>query len=259
MTPADDRPSERGASGRGFLGRSVSDLRAVTTPGWPAVAAAVYCFVMLAPYYHPDLFSPGGGPGNGARARAVEGAWYLAVPILLVAMLAVVRSLRRRRWPPIGRGDLRLTGCGWGTREGWRDALILFCLVLPILVTAALLKSFRTTYPLAPIARSGLRGLLIWQASHLLYMLGWEFIHRGWLLFGLERVMGRWAVLVVAVPFALLHAGKPELEAYASFLAAFPLGWLALRSRSFLPAAALHWAAAAAFDVLVIIRTGGFG
>ena len=45
-----------------------------------------------------------------------------------------------------------------------------------------------------------------------LELFGWEFLFRGFLLFSLYTVIGPYAIVLQAVPFALAHLGKPELE-----------------------------------------------
>src|SRR6185436_10912903 len=47
-------------------------------------------------------------------------------------------------------------------------------------------------------------------------LLGWEFMFRGFLLFGLANVAGPYAIFLQAVPFALAHLGKPEAETWTT-------------------------------------------
>lgn len=89
-------------------------------------------------------------------------------------------------------------------------------------------------------------------ASYGMYLFFWEFFFRGYLLQGLERSIGYWAVLVQAAAFCLLHVGKPPLEVVASFGAGIILGILALRAKSFIPGFVLHWGVSLCFDLLVI-------
>ena len=42
-----------------------------------------------------------------------------------------------------------------------------------------------------------------------LFMLAWEFLFRGYMLFGLEKSTGKSAIFVQAIPFVLLHLEKP--------------------------------------------------
>ncbi len=89
-------------------------------------------------------------------------------------------------------------------------------------------------------------------ASYGLYMFCWEFFFRGYLLFGLQRSIGWWAVLVQALAFGLLHYGKPMSEFYASFGAGIILGIIAINAKSFVPCFVLHWTASLTFDIMII-------
>jgi len=84
-------------------------------------------------------------------------------------------------------------------------------------------------------------------------MFAWEWYFRGFLLYGLKRVMPTVAaVLIQAAAFALLHYNKPPIEVVSSFFGAILLAGVALRYRSFLPCFFLHWAISAAFDGAVL-------
>ena len=81
-------------------------------------------------------------------------------------------------------------------------------------------------------------------------LFGWEFLFRGWILFGYARKFGPDALWLQAVPFALAHVGKPEVETLSTIFGGFAFGWLAYRTRSFLYPFLLHWFVAS-FTILV--------
>jgi membrane protease YdiL (CAAX protease family) len=64
-------------------------------------------------------------------------------------------------------------------------------------------------------------------------LIGWEFLFRGWILFGYLRKFGPEALWLQAVPFALMHNGKPEVETLSTIFGGFAFGWVALRTKSF--------------------------
>jgi membrane protease YdiL (CAAX protease family) len=72
-------------------------------------------------------------------------------------------------------------------------------------------------------------------------LLGWEFIFRGWILFGYARKFGPEAIWLQAVPFAIAHVGKPELETLSTIFGGFAFGWVAWRTRSFVWPFLIHW------------------
>jgi uncharacterized protein len=75
----------------------------------------------------------------------------------------------------------------------------------------------------------------------LLDLFGWEFFFRGWMLFGFARKFGPEAIWLQAVPFALAHLGKPELETFSTIFGGFVFGWVAWRTKSFIYPLLLHW------------------
>ncbi len=77
--------------------------------------------------------------------------------------------------------------------------------------------------------------------STLLDLFGWEFLFRGWLLFGYARKFGPDALWLQAVPFALAHIGKPELETLSTIFGGFAFGWVAWRTKSFVYPLLIHW------------------
>jgi membrane protease YdiL (CAAX protease family) len=72
-------------------------------------------------------------------------------------------------------------------------------------------------------------------------LLGWEFFFRGWLLFGFARKFGTEAIWLQAVPFALAHIGKPEVETLSTIFGGFAFGWVAWRTKSFIYPLIIHW------------------
>lgn len=72
-------------------------------------------------------------------------------------------------------------------------------------------------------------------------LFGWEFIFRGWLLFGYARKFGPEAIWLQAVPFALAHLTKPEIETFSTIFGGFAFGWVAWRTKSFLYPFLIHW------------------
>jgi membrane protease YdiL (CAAX protease family) len=72
-------------------------------------------------------------------------------------------------------------------------------------------------------------------------LVGWEFFFRGWILFGYARKFRHEALWLQAVPFALAHIGKPEIETLSTIFGGFAFGWVAWRTKSFLYPFLIHW------------------
>ncbi len=92
------------------------------------------------------------------------------------------------------------------------------------------------------------------EASYCLYMFCWEFFFRGYMTCGMSRSFGLWAVLIQAVPFTLLHVGKPIEETVSSFFAGLVLGLLAYYGKSFIPCFIIHSWVFIMFDIMVIMN-----
>ena len=84
-------------------------------------------------------------------------------------------------------------------------------------------------------------------------LLGWEFLFRGWILFGYARKFGPESLWVQAVPFALMHNGKPEVETLSTIFGGFAFGWVAYRTKSFLYPFLIHWFIA---TFIIIVAAG---
>lgn len=141
--------------------------------------------------------------------------------------------------------------------RGYKLAGLLFLAVLPVLVFAATMKEFQAYYPIQKQAAHNLSYFIYFELSYGLYLFCWEFFFRGFLLFGLARLIGSWSIFVQAAAFGIMHIGKPPAEVAASFVAGMILGIMALRVKSFVPCFVLHWASAVSFDILIIMAGRG--
>lgn len=72
-------------------------------------------------------------------------------------------------------------------------------------------------------------------------LIGWEFFFRGWILFGYARRFGPEALWLQAVPFAIAHIGKPEVETLSTIFGGFAFGWVAWQTKSFVWPFLIHW------------------
>ncbi len=138
---------------------------------------------------------------------------------------------------------------------------LLFVAMLPLILLASALDSFQATYPFYDRAVEG--GLQFWlyQGGYALQFVALEAFFRGYMVFGLrDRFGAPLAVLMMTVPYVMVHFGKPTLEVFSAIGAGLILGALALRSRSWVPGVFLHVAVALTMDVSAIARkTGGLG
>ncbi len=119
----------------------------------------------------------------------------------------------------------------------WRAGLIITALAI-LLMTPVLWWLISVNGEMQDYYEGYLSGLP-WNTF--LDLLGWEFLFRGWLLFGYARKFEAEALWLQAVPFALAHVGKPELETLSTILGGFAFGWVAWRTKSFIYSFLIHW------------------
>lgn len=89
-----------------------------------------------------------------------------------------------------------------------------------------------------------------------LEIFGWEFLFRGWMTFAYTRQFGANGLWIQAVPFALRHLTKPEVETISTIFGGFFFGWVAYRTKSFLYPFLIHWGI---FTFVVLVAKGAFG
>ncbi len=87
-------------------------------------------------------------------------------------------------------------------------------------------------------------------------LIGWEFFFRGFILFSYERSFGAHALWLQAVPFAMAHITKPEVETFSTIFGGFAFGWVAWRTRSFLYPFLIHWFVSA---FTIVAASGALG
>jgi hypothetical protein len=180
--------------------------------------------------------------------------WGAASLVLRVAIpLAIVAFAFRER----------LADYGWK----WRGQLAhvptyaaLYLAMLPLILWAATLPSFQAKYPFYRGAADGGATFWLYELSYGAQFMGVENFFRGFLLFALFRKFGYNALFIVAIPYVMVHFGKPLPEVFGALGAAIILGVLALRAGSCVLGIALHWAVGITMDVLAIAKAlGGFG
>lgn len=179
--------------------------------------------------------------------------WGLSSLVIRVALPLALIVLVLRERP--GDWGFRFTG-QW---EHLRLYALFLVVMLPVVFLASLQGSFQQKYPFYPGAVAG--GWHFWgyQLFYGLQFLGVEAFFRGFMVFGLYRRLGYYSIPVMVIPYTMIHFGKPIPEVFAAIVAGFILGYLALRSGSFLWGFFLHWGVAIAMDVFVIGHLLGFG
>ena len=204
--------------------------------------------------------------GSRKGAEQLSGLWEWAagvVPVLrypiwqkqviafvlqLLVPVLVIWTVHRKR--------LRDFGLGLGEVRFWLPITAVIFLVQVVVVAVWLSKdaAYVQRYPSFHLARHGGEMFWMWEASRLFYMLSWEFLFRGYLLFALEKRLGMLAVAVQTVPFVLMHivSGKPISEIYFTIVSGVLSGLFVLVCRSVWPIVWLHAIGAILLDIFIV-------
>lgn len=226
--------------------------------GEPAVVLCGASAMLIISHYQAatssfhDLF----GGSKGPAAPLLPFFWWFGASLFLFVAIPLALSYA-------SRGSFtRAYGLGLGdVRAGLSLCAVFLGVMLPAAYVASRFKTFSGHYPLAGTSpfllreggteRFNLPLFALYELCYFLYFVGWEFLFRGWMLNGLLPRFGRaGALLIPMVPFAVMHLGKPELEALGSIVAGLALGVLALRTASFWYGALLHGLVAVWMDLL---------
>lgn len=191
-------------------------------------------------------------PDDAYHAMLPYVYWAVTSVVLrvLVPLAIVVWVLHRRP----GDFGYRLRGV---TRHAWLY-LVMFLAMIPLVTAASFTPAFQAKYPLF-FPAAGWTQFLLYQLAYGLQFVGVEAFFRGYMTFGLYPRFGYQAVFIMVIPYTMVHFGKPPLEVFMAIPAGLLLGYLALKTRSWVFGALLHWSVAITMDLLAIIHRGGLG
>ncbi|MBT4511736.1 MAG: CPBP family intramembrane metalloprotease [Chloroflexi bacterium] len=164
--------------------------------------------------------------------------WFDAVVFYAILPLLAIFILLRKNPLDFGLrpGDYRI----------WLVHVIVTCIVaFPILIIASRFNSLQDYYTIEDFF------LPRYFLEITAYQISWEFIFRGFLLFGLKEKLKEVSIIVQMVPFVLLHLGKPEIEVISTIPMGIYFGYIAYRGNSYWPAVIIHLFINISFRVMV--------
>jgi membrane protease YdiL (CAAX protease family) len=166
---------------------------------------------------------------------------------LFILPLLVIKLLLKEKFNSYGLkvGDYRV---------GLKYSLIFLAVMIPIVWFVSANGDFIDTYPQLNDVKYSWSIFLVFESGILLYMVAWEFIWRGFMLFGLEEKFGYYVVLIQMIPFLILHNGKPAVETFGAIVAGLALGILALKTRSVLYCIITHAGVMFSIDLVSTLR-----
>ena len=190
--------------------------------------------------YYKWFGVPRGDRYGELKAFAWWAGWrvggYVLIPL-------VVMALMRER---ILDFNLRLRGF----LEHLPLYLFMFAVFFPVLYAASHTASFQHTYPFYKLANRSWFDFVAWELLYVAQFFALEFFFRGYILHGLRHRFGAASVLVMMVPYCMIHYGKPLPETLGAVGAGILLGTVAMRTRSIWGGVLIHVAVAVSMDSL---------
>ncbi len=133
-----------------------------------------------------------------------------------------------------------------------------YAVAAPLIIAASFEASFQERYPFFHPAV----GHSLWPYMYAWWLLYWlqfcalEFFFRGFLLNGIAPRLGWAAIFAMALPYNMLHYGKPMPEALAAIVGGIALGTLSLKTKSIWWGAAIHISIAITMDICALTHAG---
>ena len=133
-------------------------------------------------------------------------------------------------------------------------SLTFFIVMLPLVWIFSASPDFVEKYPHLLSTRTNWNEFFIYESALLVYMSAWEFIWRGFMLFGLKEKFGYYSVLIQMIPFVILHNGKPVAETFGAIIGGIALGILAFRTSSIYYCIITHMGVMFSIDLISTLR-----
>jgi membrane protease YdiL (CAAX protease family) len=124
--------------------------------------------------------------------------------------------------------------------------------VLPTMLIVAREPDFGSYYPFYKGCSRSWYDLLVWEGMYFAQFFALEMFFRGFWLGALRRSFGSGAIFAMAVPYCMIHYGKPFLEANGAIVAGIALGSLSMKTKSIYQGFFVHITVAGLMDLLAL-------
>jgi membrane protease YdiL (CAAX protease family) len=148
-----------------------------------------------------------------------------------------------------------LLDMGLRVRGFWAHAWIyglFLVIVLPAMLIVSRQPDFGSYYPFYRLCSRSWWDFLLWEAMYFVQFFALEIFFRGFWLGALRRSFGSGAIFAMAVPYCMIHFGKPYLEVSAAIIAGIALGSLSMKTRSIYQGFLVHITVAGLMDWLAL-------
>jgi membrane protease YdiL (CAAX protease family) len=141
-------------------------------------------------------------------------------------------------------------------KHAWIYGLSL-AIVVPLLLLVSRQPDFGTYYPFYRGSSRSWFDFLAWEAMYFAQFFALEMFFRGFWLGALRRSFGSGAIFAMAVPYCMIHFGKPYLEANGAIVAGIFLGSVSMKTKSIYQGFLVHITVAGLMDWLALSHRHG--
>lgn len=207
-------------------------------------------YILLITGIYPVLFLPESMPGKLSPYYSVL-CHYVAVFLFFgVVPMFIVKFVFHEK----------IRDYGWNLNN-FKTGLRLILIVVPILAVVIWFSAkdpdFVKEYPLAKSINSSWRSLMIMETGYLLYYIGWEFLFRGFIIFGLMSIKKCPLIIPIAIQTlatTLIHFNKPHSEIILALVSGLVLGYYVYKYKTIWFALFIHFAAGIMMDLFILVR-----
>lgn len=179
-------------------------------------------------------------------------AWWVGINLIFYMVIPLLITRFWLKEPPLSLGFSR------SGNQNLRIYFIFFSIMLPLVFAVSFSKGFQDKYPYYEL-NSGEKlypWFWIWELIYLFQFIGLEYFFRGFMVLGLKEKFGLQSILIMTIPYCMIHFSKPMPEAVGSIFAGLALGYLSYKKGSVLPGAFLHFSVAVTMDLLALWQKG---
>jgi uncharacterized protein len=171
--------------------------------------------------------------------------FYLILPVVLVK--AVFRE--------------KISDYGFQIGSAFKDYRIyiyMLLIMIPLVYLFSRTQSFQERYPFYNLkpGESLYPNFWTWQIMYFIQFIGVEFFFRGFMVHGLKKRFGFYSIIIMTIPYCMIHFGKPMPETIAAIFAGLILGTLSLKSNSIWLGIAIHYSVAITMDISALWQKG---
>lgn len=129
---------------------------------------------------------------------------------------------------------------------------VCLAVVVPSMLLVAKQPDFGTYYPFYKNSSRSWFDLIAWETMYFAQFFALELFFRGIWLGAMRRSLGSGAIFAMSVPYAMIHYGKPYLEAQGAIIAGIVLGSLSMKTKSVYLGFLVHITVALSMDLLAL-------